>query len=101
MAARRGRWPGRTVAVTRARAQASGLARSLRELGAAAVEAPAIRIEPIDGAAPDLSRLRPRLPDEPERRPVAVRAAARATAATRGRWPALGRGDRAGHGRGR
>jgi uroporphyrinogen III methyltransferase/synthase len=37
---------GRTVAVTRARAQASGLASRLRELGADVVEAPAIRIEP-------------------------------------------------------
>jgi uroporphyrinogen III methyltransferase/synthase len=47
---------GRTVAVTRARAQASGLAAQLRELGAEVVEAPAIRIEPLDGPAPDLSR---------------------------------------------
>ena len=37
---------GRRVVVTRARAQASGLARTLRELGADAVELPAIRIEP-------------------------------------------------------
>jgi uroporphyrinogen III methyltransferase / synthase len=37
---------GRVVAVTRARAQASGLARRLAELGAEVVEAPAIRIEP-------------------------------------------------------
>jgi uroporphyrinogen III methyltransferase/synthase len=37
---------GRTVVVTRARAQASGLARRLEGLGAAVVEAPAIRIEP-------------------------------------------------------
>jgi len=39
------------VAVTRARAQASGLAARLRELGAEVVEAPAIRIEPrpLDG----------------------------------------------------
>ena len=37
---------GRTVVVTRARAQASGLARRLEELGAAVVEAPAIRIAP-------------------------------------------------------
>jgi uroporphyrinogen III methyltransferase/synthase len=37
---------GRSVVVTRARAQASGLARRLEELGAAVVEAPAIRIEP-------------------------------------------------------
>ncbi|HVV90367.1 MAG TPA: uroporphyrinogen-III C-methyltransferase [Solirubrobacterales bacterium] len=37
---------GRTVVVTRARAQASGLAATLRDLGAAVVELPAIRIEP-------------------------------------------------------
>jgi uroporphyrinogen III methyltransferase/synthase len=45
----------RTVAVTRARAQSSGVARRLRALGAAVVEAPAIRIAPIDGPAPELS----------------------------------------------
>jgi len=56
VAALRQRLPlaGRTVAVTRARAQASGLASRLRSLGAAVVEAPAIRIEPTPGAAPDL-----------------------------------------------
>jgi len=37
---------GRTVVVTRARAQASGLAARLGALGAQVVEAPAIRIEP-------------------------------------------------------
>ncbi len=37
---------GKRVVVTRARAQASGLAKRLRELGAEAVELPAIRIEP-------------------------------------------------------
>jgi uroporphyrinogen III methyltransferase / synthase len=37
---------GQTVVVTRARAQASGLAARLRSLGADAVELPAIRIEP-------------------------------------------------------
>jgi len=37
---------GRRVAVTRARAQASGLAARLRSLGADVVETPAIRIEP-------------------------------------------------------
>lgn len=47
---------GLTVAVTRARAQASGLAARLRELGAEAVETPAIRIEPLDGPAPELER---------------------------------------------
>jgi uroporphyrinogen III methyltransferase / synthase len=46
---------GRTVAVTRARAQASGLAARLRALGARVVEAPAIRIEPLDAEVPDLA----------------------------------------------
>ena len=41
---------GRRVVVTRARAQASGLARALRELGADVVELPAIRIEPQTGS---------------------------------------------------
>ncbi|MGN6275802.1 MAG: uroporphyrinogen-III C-methyltransferase [Solirubrobacterales bacterium] len=42
---------GRRVVVTRARAQASGLAKTLRDLGAEVVELPAIRIEPrIDSA---------------------------------------------------
>jgi uroporphyrinogen III methyltransferase/synthase len=46
---------GVTVAVTRARAQVSALAARLRALGAVVVEAPAIRIEPLDGPAPDLA----------------------------------------------
>ena len=46
---------GRSVAVTRARAQASPLAARLRALGASVVEAPAIRIEPLDAAFPDLA----------------------------------------------
>jgi uroporphyrinogen III methyltransferase/synthase len=42
---------GKRVVVTRARAQASGLAAALRELGADAIELPAIRIEPrLDSA---------------------------------------------------
>jgi uroporphyrinogen III methyltransferase/synthase len=45
---------GKTVAVTRARAQASELAARLRALGAEVVEAPAIRIVPLAGGAPDL-----------------------------------------------
>ncbi len=45
---------GVTVAVTRARAQASGLASRLRSLGAAVVEAPAIRIKPLKGPVPEL-----------------------------------------------
>jgi uroporphyrinogen III methyltransferase/synthase len=38
---------GRRVVVTRARAQASGLARRLRGLGAEVIELPAIRIDPL------------------------------------------------------
>ena len=38
---------GRTVIVTRARAQSSGFAKTLRSLGAAVVELPAIAIEPL------------------------------------------------------
>ena len=45
---------GTTVTVTRARAQASGLARELRALGAAVVEAPVIRTEPLDAELPDV-----------------------------------------------
>ena len=45
---------GRSIAVTRARAQASGLAARLRALGAEVVEAPAIRIVALPGDAPDL-----------------------------------------------
>jgi len=46
---------GRRVAVTRARAQASGLATRLRGLGADVVETPAIRIEPrpVEGELAD------------------------------------------------
>jgi uroporphyrinogen III methyltransferase/synthase len=44
---------GRSVVVTRARAQASGLARRLEELGARVIEAPAIRIEPRPGEEVD------------------------------------------------
>jgi uroporphyrinogen III methyltransferase/synthase len=44
---------GRTVAVTRARSQASALAARLRDLGAEVVEAPAIRIVPLDAPLPD------------------------------------------------
>jgi len=46
---------GRTVAVTRARAQASGLARRLRALGAAVVETPTIRTRSLDAELPDLA----------------------------------------------
>ncbi len=47
---------GLSVAVTRARAQASGIATTLRGLGATVVEAPAIRIEPIATELPGLER---------------------------------------------
>jgi uroporphyrinogen III methyltransferase / synthase len=40
---------GRTIAVTRARAQASGLARELERLGARVVQAPVIRTRPLPG----------------------------------------------------
>jgi uroporphyrinogen III methyltransferase/synthase len=46
---------GQVVAVTRARAQASELAGRLRSLGAAVVEAPAIRIEPLPVELPPLT----------------------------------------------
>jgi uroporphyrinogen III methyltransferase/synthase len=47
---------GVTVAVTRARAQASALVARLRALGATVIEAPAIRIVPLDGPVPELRR---------------------------------------------
>jgi uroporphyrinogen III methyltransferase/synthase len=47
---------GRTVAVTRARAQASGLAARLAALGAHVIEAPAIRIEPLPFTRPPLGQ---------------------------------------------
>ena len=51
---------GKRVAVTRARAQASGLAADLERLGAEVVEVPSIRIEPRLGAA-DVQRAMRRL----------------------------------------
>jgi uroporphyrinogen III methyltransferase/synthase len=47
---------GRRVLVTRARAQASGLAARLEALGAEVVQAPAIRIEPLPFHPPALQR---------------------------------------------
>jgi len=46
---------GRTVAVTRAREQASGLARRLQALGARVVQAPVIRVRPLPGPPLDPS----------------------------------------------
>ena len=79
----RGPLAGVSVAVTRARAQASGLAARLRALGARVVEAPAIRIEPLPVELGDLGRLRPRRADLAQRR----RAALPPTCATPARWP--------------
>jgi uroporphyrinogen III methyltransferase/synthase len=45
---------GRSVAITRARAQASALAGRLRALGADVVEAPAIRVRALDTELPDV-----------------------------------------------
>jgi uroporphyrinogen III methyltransferase/synthase len=45
---------GLSVAVTRAREQASGLAARLAGLGATVIEAPAIKIVPLEGPAPAL-----------------------------------------------
>ena len=93
----RGRGPlaGRTVAVTRARAQASALAARLRALGAGVVEAPAIRIEPLDASSPDLARLRPRCVTSPNGADAAASRRVRDARALAG--PA-DRGDRPGHG---
>jgi uroporphyrinogen III methyltransferase / synthase len=44
---------GLSVAVTRARVQASGLAVRLRELGASVVQAPVVRVQPLPGAPLD------------------------------------------------
>jgi uroporphyrinogen III methyltransferase / synthase len=46
---------GRTIAVTRARAQASALAARLRELGAEVIEAPAIATRSLETELPDLA----------------------------------------------
>ena len=47
---------GLTIAVTRARAQGSALAARLQGLGAAALQAPAIRIAPLPGPAIEIDR---------------------------------------------
>ncbi len=72
---------GQVVAVTRARAQASGLAERLASLGAEVVETPTIRIVPRRGRSrrdrgdQPHPRIRPRLLHEPERRPAPLRRA--------------------------
>ena len=88
---------GVSVAVTRARPQASGLAARLRELGATVVEAPAIRIEPLAPDAAGPRRVRPRLRHVAERRARAVRAARRGGPGRAGAGRRDGGGDRAGH----
>ena len=89
---------GRSVAVTRARPQASALAARLRELGATVIEAPAIRMEPVAAALPDLARLRPRLRHVAERRARAVGAAGGGRARRAGAGRRAARRDRAGDG---
>ena len=94
---------GRRVAVTRARAQASGLARRLEELGAEVVQVPAIRIEP---RRPTACRRRSTSWARAGTTSCASRArtapsccSTRSTGrgSTRARWPAPGRRDRPGH----
>jgi len=60
--------------VTRARAQASALAARLRALGAEVVEAPAIRIEPLEATVPDLAAYDLVCLTSPKRRRAALRA---------------------------
>ncbi len=48
---------GKTIVVTRSREQASALSSRLAELGASVVEAPAIKIAPIEDAGPILKRI--------------------------------------------
>ena len=94
---------GRTVAVTRARAQASPLAARLRELGAEVIEAPAIRTESLARGGTGAERLRPAGREQPQRGPRAVctalreRKDARALAGVQGG----GHGPRHGPGAGR
>ena len=94
---------GRRIVVTRARAQASGLAKRLRDLGAEVVELPAIRIEPLidsRGGRPGRRvppHLRPRLPDEPERGSPPLRGDGRPGPRRPRAHPRPGRGDRPGH----
>ena len=68
---------GLSVAVTRARAQASALAARLRELGAAVVEAPAIRTRSLDASS---CRTGGRTTSCASRRPNGVQRAVRAAA---------------------
>ncbi len=93
------------VAVTRARAQASGLARRLAGLGAEVVEAPAIRIEPRLGdseVAEALSRIREYALvcfTSPNGVGLLFDALAAAGQDARAFAGSDGRGDRPGHGR--
>ena len=77
------------VAVTRARAQASGPRRAAaRARRRGASRRPRSGSSPLPGPAPDLDALRPRLPDEPERRARCCSSASPPPAATRARSPA-------------
>ena len=84
---------GRSVVVTRARAQASGLAARLSALGAQVVEAPAIRIEPRPAA--EVDPVVERIGDyslvcltSPNGAALLFEAARCAAAVTPARWPA-------------
>ena len=79
---------GRSVAVTRARAQASGLAGRLRELGAEVLGAAAIRVCSADPARRRTwGALRPGVPDQPPTAYGCCSSASPPPAATRARWP--------------
>ncbi len=88
---------GVTVAVTRARAQASGLARRLEALGASVIQAPVIRVQQLIGPHARGARplaVRPHLRDQRQRGPGAVRAPRRRHAPARRRARARRREDR-------
>ena len=78
---------GRTVAVTRARPQASALAARLRELGADGRRGAGDPDRAGRGRAAGPGRLRPRLRHVAERRARAVRRGSTRPGSTRARWP--------------
>ena len=79
---------GLIVAVTRARAQASGLAVRLRDLGAAVIEAPAIRIVAARRSGALAGRYDLVCLTSPNGVRLLFERLARCRASTRGRWPA-------------
>ncbi len=82
---------GRTVAVTRARAQASELARAPATRSVPGRSRPRrSAIEPLPGPPLDPSPLRPRLPHEPQRGVARCSSGSPPAGATPARWPARG-----------